>query len=167
MTADRISVAVTGTDWMGGGIGSIESAMEQLFREARYEILLTVYAASSSADRLFEWLELALGRGVETKMVVNRLDEQQASVINQLYVLNRAYPHFRLYSFMAENTIDLHAKLIVADRQKAIVGSSNLSRRGFLTNYELALVLEGQTASTIAGAIDRLLSIPRVRMVAS
>jgi hypothetical protein len=52
---------------MGGGAGSIELAMEKLFREAKQEVLLTVYSMSSGADLLFEWLEIALSRGVETK----------------------------------------------------------------------------------------------------
>ena len=34
MSDTRVSVVVTGTVWMGSGIGSIESALERLFREA-------------------------------------------------------------------------------------------------------------------------------------
>ena len=63
---------------------------------------------------------------------------------------------------MVDEWSDLHAKVIVVDRRKAIIGSSNLSRRGFLTNYELALLLEGSTATTVASVVDKLLASPHV-----
>lgn len=63
-----------------------------------------------------------------------------------------------IYNFTSDEQIDLHAKLVVIDRQKAIVGSSNLSRRGLLTNYELALVVEGMAVAEIANVVDRLIS---------
>lgn len=158
MTQTNVNVVVTGIDWMGGGVGSIETAIRQLFQEARQEILLTVYAITNGADMLFEWLELALSRGVEIKMVVNRLDELNSAVNNKLRQVDNAYPHFHLYNFTSDEYVDLHAKLIVVDRKKAIVGSSNLSRRGLLTNYELALTVEGKTATEVASVVDRLIA---------
>ncbi|MBA3532202.1 MAG: endonuclease [Ardenticatenales bacterium] len=158
MIKSNVSVVVTGIDWMGGGVGSIESAIQQLFQEAEQEILLTVYALTNGADMLFEWLEMALIRGVEIKMAINRIDEKTADVRAQLIQLADLYPHFYLCNFTSDDQIDLHAKLIVVDRRKAIVGSSNLSRRGLLTNYELAVLIEGPTATEIANVVDRLLS---------
>lgn len=158
MTQTNVNVVVTGIDWMGAGVGSIETAMRQLFQDAKREILLTVYAITNGADMLFGWLELALSRGVEIKMVVNRLDELNPVVNNKLRQLDNAYPHFHLYNFTSDEYVDLHAKLIVVDRKKAIVGSSNLSRRGLLTNYELALTVEGKTATEVASVVDRLIA---------
>ena len=154
-----VKVVVTGIDWMGGGVGSIETAMRQLFQDAKQEILLTVYTITSGADMLFEWLEIALNRGVEIKMVVNRLDDLAPGVVYKLHQFKQSYPHFYLYNFKSDDYVDLHAKLIVVDRQKAIVGSSNMSRRGLLTNYELALTVEGHVATQIASVVDRLIGI--------
>lgn len=75
------------------------------------------------------------------------------------------YPHFFLYDFSSEGWSDLHAKVIVADRSKAVVGSSNLSRRGMLTNYELAVLVEGNAAVTVAKAVDRLFDSENVNRV--
>lgn len=44
-------------------------------------------------------------------------------------------------------------------------GSSNLSRRGLLTNYELALLVEGSTATSIASVLDRLLVSKQVARI--
>jgi cardiolipin synthase len=143
---------------MGSGIGSIESALEQLFREAQREISLTVYSLSNSADQLFDWLETALARGVEVKLLINRFESQPSDVVARLRQLVEMYPHFYLFDFQPQEGSDLHAKTITADRRIALVGSSNLSKRGLLSNHELAVSLQGPAASSVASALDRLMT---------
>lgn len=153
----KIRVLVSGLNWMGSGVGSIESAIERLLAEARNEILLTAYSIGN-ADRIFELLGSALARGVRVRMVVNRLSEQHESVQRRLERLRQKYPHFFLLPFEpGEERGDLHAKVLVVDRQRALVGSSNLSYNGMVLNHELAVLIEGKEASEIARVIDRLL----------
>ena len=149
------SVVVTGVAWMGHGIGSIESTLERLFREAEQEITLTAYAISS-VDCLFEWLEASLARGVQVKLIVNRLATQPLDVVSRLRCLTDNYPHLHLYDFVHEGEADLHAKVVVVDRRIALIGSSNLSRRGLLANHEIAVVVQGAGAAIAASALDRL-----------
>jgi len=151
-----VNIVVTGTEWLGGGVGSIETALEKLFRDACDEISISAYAISSGADIIFEWIETALNRGVRVKLLVNRLEGQPPDVVARIIKLVNNYPHMHLYLFLAQEISDLHAKIIVIDRKKALVGSSNLSQRGLMTNYEMGLVIEGPAASEIAGTMDRL-----------
>ena len=141
---------------MGSGVGSIESAMERIFREAEHEILITVYAISNATDLILEWIENALARGVLIRILVNRLESQPAGVATRLKQLAQIYPHFHLLSFQGDEEHDLHAKTIVADRRLALVGSSNLSHRGMITNHELAVLIEGDAAQNIASTLDKL-----------
>jgi len=153
-----ISIAVTGLAWMGTGVGSIESAMDEIFRSATHEILITSYAISSAADGVLEWIALSAGRGILIRLAVNKLPDQPHEVKSRLFELNKTYPHFHLYTFAGSENEDLHAKTIVVDRKYAIVGSSNFSRRGLLTNHELAVVIQGDQAQSIASVVDRLFS---------
>jgi cardiolipin synthase len=162
---NQAQVVVTGLAWMGSGIGSIESAMERIFREADREVLVTSYAISNATDLVLDWFESALVRGVLIRMVVNRIHEQPVDVVDRLEGLYRAYPHFYLYGFADEREYDLHAKVVVADRRLALVGSSNLSRRGLLNNHELALFVEGKSAEQIASTIDKLLLSPSISLL--
>ncbi len=155
----KVQIAVSGLGWMGGGIGSIESAIEDLLSSAQHEILLTAYAIGK-ADRIFDLLESALARGVRVQMVVNRLSEQYGSVQHRLEHLQKKYPHFHLHPFQPDGEHgDLHAKVLVVDRKRALVGSSNLSYNGMVLNHELAVLLDDETAEQTAKAIDRLISI--------
>lgn len=152
----KSSVVVTGLAWMGAGIGSIESALERLFTSAKQEISLTVYALGTDPDRITTWLESALVRGVAVRMILNRSEEQPAAAIGSLKRLAANYPHLSLYRFAGPENSELHAKVVIADRRLALVGSSNLSWHGMVANHELALLVEGEAAAGVAGALDRL-----------
>ncbi len=160
---DRI--VVTGTSWMGAGIGSIESAIDDLFRTASDEIILSVYTIGSGTDRLFRWLEGALNRGVQVSLVINALEDQPVDVVIKLRDINERFLHFNLYDFHGEAGSSLHAKAIVADRRAALIGSSNMSRRGLLANHELALLADGEPAVTAGRAMDALIGSPFVSRV--
>jgi HKD family nuclease len=64
----------------------------------------------------------------------------------------------------------LHAKAYVANKQKALVGSSNLSDGGFEQNIEMMVMLNGKAASDVASLIDsriktkaKIISIRKLR----
>jgi phosphatidylserine/phosphatidylglycerophosphate/cardiolipin synthase-like enzyme len=158
MTVGKVNVVVTGVGWVGSGIGSIESALERLFREARQEVTITAYSISSGADIVLQWIEEALARGIQVRFIINRLDFQPTDVVAFLRRLAAHYAHFQLYNFTSASDVDLHAKTIVVDRKLALVGSSNLSRRGLLANYELAVLVDGIAAGEIAQTLDLLLN---------
>jgi phosphatidylserine/phosphatidylglycerophosphate/cardiolipin synthase-like enzyme len=155
---DKVSLVVTGIGWMGGGIGSIETAMDSLFKESKAEICLTVYSISNGTDLIFDWIINCLNRGVVVKMVINKLSGQPREVGNRLIQFAKMYPHFQLYEFTPNTESDLHAKVIVVDRKRALVGSSNLSRNGLIANHEMALLVEGDTAFEVSKAFDRLIN---------
>ena len=157
MSEANVRVLVTGPAWMGAGIGSIETALKRLLGGAREDIAITAYSLSGSADPLFEWIEAALMRGVRVKLIFNKLSRLKKSARSRLDLLAKDYPHFHLYDFADKQTYDLHAKAVVADRQKAIVGSSNLSVGGFIGNHEMAIMVEGSAAASVAKVIERLL----------
>ena len=165
MSQANDKVVVTGLAWVGSGFGAIESAIEKLFREAKQEITITAYSIGSSTDLLFEWLEAVLSRGVRINIIVNRLEAQPASVVSHLYNLLKCFPHFFLYQFMSDNEADLHAKVVIVDRKIALVGSSNISRRGLLYNHELSVLVENPSAENLARAVDILIASRYVSVV--
>jgi phosphatidylserine/phosphatidylglycerophosphate/cardiolipin synthase-like enzyme len=164
MTASDIRVVVSGSSWMGGGLGSIDSAIHNLFARASNEVTIVAYAISSAAPALFQQFTLLLQRGIRLRLLINRYDEQHPSVQNEMGQLQKQFPGlFQLYSFVPlRSQADLHAKIIMVDRRYALVGSANLSLRGLMDNHELGLLLEGAAVSDIARAIDLLLRSPHI-----
>ena len=143
---------------MGSGIGSIESAIGDLFRLAEHEVLMTAYSIGTGTDLMFQWLDNALSRGVRVMMVVDDFDNQPDAVRNSLRKYARLYSHFVLLGFQGGQDSALHAKTIVVDRKVAIVGSSNMSKRGLIDNFELGVIVHGTTAALAGQAMDTLIS---------
>ena len=163
MTASDIRVVVSGSSWMGGGFGSIESAMHDLFARAGDEVVVVSYAISGAAGMLFQQMAGLLQRGIKVRMLINRYDNQHEAVRKELEKLRQQFPKTMLiFSFISRREeADLHAKIIIVDRKFALVGSANLSMRGLMDNHELGLVLEGVAVADVAKAVDLLMQAPQ------
>lgn len=155
----NVEVAVTGTDWLGAGLRSIDTALRELLEGAQDEVMLTAYSIGPQEDRIFKLIEASLARGVRITFVVNRLTSQPPTATQRLRALASTFGHFHLIDYCPDDaTGDLHAKVVVVDRRSALVGSSNLSFRGFVTNHEIAVIMSGPEAAQVGMAIDRLLA---------
>ena len=151
-------VVVTGREWVGGSLGGAETAVLDLISGAEREVLVTVYSFGSSVDPMLDALERRLSSGVRVGLVVNELPGQPASVINRLTGFRTRYPHLRMKSFPGGAGDALHAKVVIADRRRALIGSANLSRGGFVGNHEMGVVIEGLVIETAAARIEDLLN---------
>jgi cardiolipin synthase len=151
---------------MGGGVGSIVTAIEEMLVGAKKEVHILAYAVSDGAEQLFAILSDKLREGVRVTMIIQRLDMQYHSAPARLKSLAASYPGtFLLFDFTPDESEALHAKCVIADRKVALVGSANLSFNGLIRNHELGIVIEGPAAGDLAGIIEQLQSHPDARRV--
>ena len=164
---NHVSLIVTGLGWLGGGVQAIENALLRLVDGAEHELALAVYAMSPGPERLWTAIERAVDGGIRFTLIVDRLDEQDPAMRDWVHRLkSRHADTLRVVDFRGEDTNDhLHAKIVVADRRTAIVGSANLTAHGLLLAHELALLVEGPAAEEIAARLDLLARSHLVRTV--
>lgn len=161
-----VSVVATGTAWVGSGVGSVNTAIENMLRKATTEVQIAVYDMTGGADEFLVMVRGLLARGIPVTLVVNRFDKKGTRLKDGLNGLAARYRHFGLYDFAPRDEMeDLHAKVVVRDRAEALIGSANLTWRGMVLNHELAVIVSGTAASTVARLIDDLARDPRVRRV--
>jgi phosphatidylserine/phosphatidylglycerophosphate/cardiolipin synthase-like enzyme len=141
----------SGSDWVGAGVRSIETGLHELFTGARHRIVASAYSIGGSAFGLPEsWVADALSREVGVVFVANRWDEQPRAATGPLERLARADPRLEIWSWEGPEWHELHAKVVVADESRALIGSSNWSGNGLLRNHELAVMIEGEPARLAA-----------------
>jgi cardiolipin synthase len=164
---DRVRIAVTGTGWVGEGVGSVEDAMLGILREAKRHILMTAYAITPGSSRILDEMERAVATGVQTRLVVERFSDQESTIRDRLQALAGRFPTtLALYDFTGGmHRSHLHAKLLVADSRAAVVGSANLTFHGMMLAHEMAVVVHGPVANLIARRIDLLLQSSLVRAI--
>lgn len=163
MNNAKVSVLVTGITWVGSGIRSIDGSQEDLIREAKQEIVVITYGISNNAVSFVDTLGDAAHRGIQIKIIIDNFKKQPAGIRNKLLEYSSKLPNFQVFSFLEHPDGYLHAKVLVADRKRAIVGSSNLSWRGLVTNHELAVLVEGRAVKDIASAVDRIINQGKIQ----
>lgn len=152
-----MEVFVSGLSLVGKGIRSINSGISEIIDSADYSIQIAVYFVTAGADPILNLLTEKLDAGVEVTFIVNNLSELNENVCETLQDLDETYDSFKLIDFSEEGKEGkLHAKVITADREKALVGSANLTWKGRISNHEIAVAVDGEEASRIASAVDRL-----------
>lgn len=153
----ELEIAVTGTSWIGQGIGSIWSLVRESFSNAINEIQIAAYSLGENPNDLISLLDDVLVRGIRVTIIVNRFSEQHERVRNRLRSLMGKYQHLIIKDFSpSDRREDLHAKLIVIDHSVALVGSANLTWKGMVMNHELAVRLSGPAAYSIGELLDRI-----------
>jgi phosphatidylserine/phosphatidylglycerophosphate/cardiolipin synthase-like enzyme len=150
---NRIQIVGTGPDFIGLGVRSVEPVVEELLRGAKREIHLAAYLFTPEATGLINLLEAAADRGVRQMIVVNRLSSQDATVRSRLTELASNFADVDLRDYSLKKS-QLHAKVVVADRSRALVGSANFTWGGMVSNYELGVLVEGELCWQLAHVID-------------
>jgi phosphatidylserine/phosphatidylglycerophosphate/cardiolipin synthase-like enzyme len=164
---DAVRVVATGIAWLGGGVAAVERTMADLVASAKQEIVLTAYSMTLGSERIWDELERALATGVRCTLVIDRYDQQDAEARTLLGRLATMYPAtMQMFEFVPVDDRDgLHAKVVVVDREAALIGSANLSHRGLVSAHELSVVVEGPTAGQIVEQVERLLRSPSVHRI--
>ncbi|HEY9695635.1 MAG TPA: phospholipase D family protein [Oculatellaceae cyanobacterium] len=160
----KLQTVVTGLGWMGSGVRSVKSALKEILRDAKNEILLCAYSVTGGADEILGEFEDCLKRGIKFKVVINRFYKQPQDIQEYFINLASTYPYCQVYDFN-DAVEELHSKLIVVDRVVALIGSANLSMRGMKQNYELGIIIHDEEVRNIANCFDSLLSFPSVSLI--
>lgn len=150
----EVELLTTGPRLRGPGIRAIEPVIEQLIREARSDLHVVVYVFTPQSGRILTLLRDAAEKGVKLVLVVNQFERQNRIVRTRLRQLRNDLNNVILANFQDPRGRQLHAKVVVADRSRAVVGSANLSWGGMVSNYEIGVLVKGPFAWNLAKLID-------------
>lgn len=160
----RIEIIATGPELTGRGIRGFESVVEEVIASAENELWIISYIITSSALQVYKLMKKALQRGVKITMIINNIHDLEPNIRNYLFSMRQEFPGiFHLVNFRDLTDRDIHAKVIIADRKKAVIGSANLSWGGIRANYEIGVLIEGEPVWQIVKVLDSLLRKLRVK----
>jgi cardiolipin synthase len=139
--AVQAAAAIFTADWTRGGepdpgplVVSPTNAREQLLALVRgARVSLDLYAEVLRDPQLLEALAAAEARGVRVRIIVS----PSADFATEMEALTASGVEIRLAS-----SLYIHAKLIVADGERAFIGSQNLSATSLDQNRELGIVVD-------------------------
>ena len=158
----QIDVVWTGPSVPGTSARRSAATLLGLIRSANHELLVVSFASFQIPDAMVAFREAA-ARGVSLHFVLESPEESSGRFRGNDDVSEfRQIPNARAYVWPKELRPPgglLHAKAVVADRNRALVTSANLTANAIDVNIELGLfvqseVVAGRIADHIFGLVD-------------
>lgn len=168
----RESIPTTEVVWTGPTVeGSYLRATRQVVQDiiqgANHELLVVGYWIAGYGDKediikdVIEQISDAVRRGVNVVIVLDSREKiyskNNREVLLELWPVATDVPELFTWDVREnEKHLKLHAKVLVADRQDALVTSANLTMHALDRNMEMGVRVLGAPAGAIADHFDRL-----------
>lgn len=132
----------------------VASVAESLIDAARFELIVVTYALTEGAEFLLRRVIAAQKRGVKTQLILDEGSEK----VRLLKVLWGSTPLPEIYVLAEGSHLrTLHAKVILRDREEALIGSANVTWSGMRNNLEMGALLKGPSVASFADALHDLI----------
>jgi phosphatidylserine/phosphatidylglycerophosphate/cardiolipin synthase-like enzyme len=134
------------------------SVLLELIGTAQHEMVIVGYALTEGASEVFAQLGAARQRGVRIVIIGNQL-EQRLGLIRTSWPDRKQMPELYTRRVAPDDPQSaLHAKLALADKQRMLVTSANLTYHGLSGNVEVGVLVEGNVAAEAVQLINRLIA---------
>lgn len=155
----NIQIVATGPELIRDGIRSIQSVLEEIVQSARNEIQIATYLIAPSAMPFLDLIELKAQLGIKITLIINQFPGQDEKILHWINSMQNKFTHFKIFDFSLYREYNLHAKVIVVDRNKAVTGSANLSWGGMISNYEVGIYVDGEPAWQLGKMLDSIVKM--------
>ncbi len=137
--------------------------IEQLLLESRRELL--VAAPFLSAEQGFlagEYLYTALQNTLSRRVRVEVFLSKEGAKSLRDAGIDEGKGMLRIYTpredIAMTSALGSHAKVVIADRERAYIGSANLTNAGLTANFEMGVLITGSSARAARSVWERLVS---------
>lgn len=173
--AHTVDTVWTGPEVSKSELRRTEAVVREIIDNAERELLIVGYWLVTSTEQIKTLIELLVHKaraGVHIRFVFDPGEKSGGpdnfSSLASLWPINRSDAPHEVYSWSEHMTKitsksgqqydrKLHAKVIIADRNDALVTSANLTHAGFLENLEMGLRIQGLMAGALVRHFDLLI----------
>lgn len=132
-----IKVVASGKKWIGSGIISTSTVIEDLITQSKTSILITSYVLSDY--QIINLIKNSLEKGVTIELFIYE-SSLSDKIYKEIMMLDKEFIGLSIYLSPEEEF--LHAKVLISDKKEVLIGSANLSNKGLTTNYELGVLIK-------------------------
>lgn len=137
------------------------SVAQSLVEQAKKEICISTFKLEinekprgRTLKKFFESLAGRISQGVKVKVLFNWHDDQRSVAKTNYYASTFLKGKGADVRFLKNNRC-VHAKLLLVDREKALLGSHNLSIRSCESNFELSyLIPDPETVANLSSVFE-------------
>jgi len=134
-------------------------AAKELLSSAKQRIDISTYKAEytttprgKALNELFEILIRKKSEGVLINFIVNQTDHKRTGPRSNIIAIKKLKEKGINPRILPDNRC-CHAKIIIVDQEKAIIGSHNLSIRSTTENFEISTLLSDEISVSFVQAV--------------
>jgi cardiolipin synthase A/B len=157
----RTQVVWTGPGIEGSYLRATREVLREIVRGARHSLVVVGYWIASPGDgegiiqELIDLFAEAVGRGVKLTFILDERTRGDGTdnrkILKQIWPDDATFPRLLTWRLpSADRHLKLHAKVLVADDEDALVTSANLTWYAMDRNMEMGVRIIGQPAGIIA-----------------
>lgn len=117
----------------------ISNVVREVIANSEKSLLITGYSISEFVEDMIDSIIEKSQRGVFVKIFINDLTKQKS--IDKLLRYHGKFLQLYDYANKEDKMAALHAKIILADSERAIISSANLSYHGMVGNIEMGTLV--------------------------
>lgn len=154
---ERVDVVCTGPVQFAVPVRATFATMIEMVQEARIEIVVVGYVFTAGAAGLVRQVLQARQRGLNVTIIGNRMD-QSIPALRQLWGPGPAPIVYSWENDGTDEKTSLHAKLLICDKDTALVTSANYSLHGLHENVEIGLRVRSASVVRLSDFVRQLIT---------
>jgi phosphatidylserine/phosphatidylglycerophosphate/cardiolipin synthase-like enzyme len=163
-SADKVDVVCTAPVQFEVPVRATFATMIQMVQEARSEIVVVGYVFTTGASEFVKRVSHARQRGLTVTIVGNRM-RQSVAALRETWGPGPGPAVYSREGDPNDEMASLHAKLLICDKQTALVTSANFSFHGFHENIEMGLRVRSPSVARLSDFVRQLIASSTVTPV--
>jgi phosphatidylserine/phosphatidylglycerophosphate/cardiolipin synthase-like enzyme len=161
---DKVDVVRTAPVQFAVPVRATFATMVEMVQEARGEIVIVGSIFTAGASEFVRRVSQARQRGLAVTIIGNRM-RQCISELRELWGPGRAPAVYGWEGDGADEMASLHAKLLICDKETALVTSANYSLHGLHENIEIGLRVRSPSVARLNDFVRQLIASATVAPV--
>ena len=155
--ADKVDVVCTAPIQFEVPVRATFATMIEMVQEARSEIVIVGYVFTAGASEFVRRVSQARQRGLAATIIGNRM-QRGISALRDLWGPGPSPAVYGWEGDDEDEMASLHAKLLICDRQTALVTSANFSLHGLHENIEIGLKVRSLSVARLTDFVRQLIA---------
>jgi phosphatidylserine/phosphatidylglycerophosphate/cardiolipin synthase-like enzyme len=155
--ADKVEVVCTAPVQFDVPVRATFATMIEMVQEARSEIVIVGYVFTAGASEFVRRVSHARQCGLTVTIIGNRM-RQSVSALRAIWGPGPAPTLYGWDGDPDDKMTSLHAKLLICDKQTALVTSANFSLHGLHENIEIGLRVRSHSVARLSDFVRQLIA---------
>jgi len=137
-------------------VRNTKPVIEELLKSAERKVTIVDYMITSKAKSIVDELNKCLKEGVKVDLIIDKNDDNDREIWKCFSSIGLTQPRIFKHYAKESKYYKVHAKVLIIDDVKMLIGSANLTELGTEVNFELGVLVTGPLVKTMLKLLNEM-----------